>query len=903
MSNPASNLLFSSLANHLTVPVVITTVDSDALPATVAFVNNGFLSLTGFSEEQLIGKQLVDVFQLKEGTSIQVKVREQLRSSEPSSLEVYIQTSDSRKIWFQFRIQYLALSEGEAYLWTQEENPALPTLHPTFQVIDGNFSLKLKESPQPVFAFDRKGKLIFANHRFCQKTGYSFEELIVSGFGVVLIPEEHQLAEHTLKLTLNGAHQEVEFSVLPRNGGVLHWQIDSYPIYSQEHISGIICFAQDITQLTVRKQDELTIKKFLSIPSEYVDLREGLSSMMKEFCSITSLDAGEVWLPDYLHKKERLFAFHYPEGPTFLRYRDFSTTLEIPYHSELPKVMADQRNTVVNLFLESDFPRKKATEEAGFTAGFSVPVFSGNNLVATLMFFSRETLPDEIHTIRLIRMLAGRLGTYIESRRNAMESERIFDLVPDFLCILDRSGRFYRVNSRLASVLGPKPEELSGQSFFDWVDDEYMEISLSAFQKLQGESISRFENVMRNQDGKKFWLEWSLSSNNQEGIVYAAGKDLTIRILYDEELRNQNERFRLLRQATNDAIYDWDIRLDEIDWGDSFKRLFGHEINSEGSDLGGWEDFIHPVDRDRVVGNLNAAMLSKSRYWIDEYQYLCADETYKYILDRGIFLYDEKGNAIRMIGTMQDITPLKQSEATLIQLNDALQHRAHQLMGFNKELEQFAYIVSHDLQEPLRMISSFMQLLLNSKEVSMTERSEQYISFAIDGANRMKRLIQDLLTYSRVGTTEEDYAELNMQELVKDTLQVYQQMIRERDARISFGHLPAIRGIRSLIQQIIDNLLSNAIKYNDKPRPEIHFDCSETPTHYVFSIKDNGIGIDPRQKDLIYLPFKRLHNKNEYSGTGIGLAVCKKIAEKHHGQIWVESTPALGSTFFFSVHK
>jgi two-component system CheB/CheR fusion protein len=519
------------------------------------------------------------------------------------------------------------------------------------------------------------------------------------------------------------------------------------------------------------------------------------------------------------------------------------------------------------------------------------------------MFFSNQQLIEELRVIRLIRKLTSQLGSYIESKRIALESKQIFQLVPDLLCILDRSGRFYKVNNRFSEILGKTTDELIGTSFFDWVDEGYIEISLSAFQKLQSQDISRFENIVVDVHGKKFWLEWSLSSNNQDGIVYAAGKDLTLRILYDEELRSQNEKFRLLRQATNDAIYDWDIRQDSIDWGESFKRLFGHAEEPGSSSIHNWEDYLHPVDKERVMNNLQAGMLMKGRYWIDEYQYLCADGTYKYILDRGIFLYDEKGNALRMIGSMQDITALKQSEATLIQLNDALQHRAHQLMGFNKELEQFAYIVSHDLQEPLRMISSFMQLLLNSKEISMTERTEQYVGFAIDGANRMKRLIQDLLTYSRVGTTEEDFVDLSMTEVVKDTLLVYQQMIRERDAKVQIGNLPEIRGIRSLLQQIIDNLLSNAIKYNDKSRPEINFEYSETPTHHVFSVKDNGIGIDPRQHDLIYLPFKRLHNKNEYSGTGIGLAVCKKIAEKHQGQIWVESKLQEGSTFYFSLHK
>jgi PAS domain S-box-containing protein len=224
-------------------------------------------------------------------------------------------------------------------------------------------------------------------------------------------------------------------------------------------------------------------------------------------------------------------------------------------------------------------------------------------------------------------------------------------------------------------------------------------------------------------DDKRVWLEWSLNANNTEGIIYAAGQDLTLRILYDEELRNQNERFRLLREAANEGIYDWDIRRDEYDWGDSFTKLTGHSTIDIALNHDHWLSFIFSADKDRILNNQHAATFSNSKYWHEEYQYRCADGSYKYILDRGIFIYDESGNAIRLIGTMQDITALKQSEESLIQLNEALQHRAQQLLGFNKELEQFAYIVSHDLQEPLRMISSFMQLLLNSKEIHMGKHS------------------------------------------------------------------------------------------------------------------------------------------------------------------------------------
>ena len=894
------NEIFQHIANHLSVSVLITAQNDSAQHTSILYTNDALLMML---EKKSPDQTIEDLFGLQQGSSISEKIKINLQAESERSIELLITTATGKKHWMNFKLSPLLVNGQNYTLWQQQIKVNNVSSMPHYSFIEGDFRLELNNSPQIVFAFDTKGKLIYVNEKCCQMAGYAGDEFLNSGFSILLEGSDIQRAEAALKLTLEGIHQEVRLAIHPKFGGLQHWQLDGYPFYHNGQVAGTLCFANDTTNEVNDLETNEIVKRLLSQFQVSPNLNDGLSQMLEQLCNETEFKAAECWLPDYMHRKERLMAYHYPTAQEFNKFKDFSSTLEITFSPESKKSETVDSIRVENLFLQPDFPRRKACEEVGFTVGFAIPVAFANQQIATLMFFSDQQPVEELRVIRLIRKLASQLGSYIESKRIALESKQIFQLVPDLLCILDRSGRFYKVNKRFSEILGKSADELVGTSFFDWVDEGYIEISLSAFQKLQSQDVSRFENVVMDVNGKKFWLEWSLSSNNQDGIVYAAGKDLTLRILYDEELRSQNEKFRLLRQATNDAIYDWDIRQDSIDWGDSFTRLFGHAEEPGALSIRNWEDYLHPVDKERVMNNLQAGMLMKGRYWIDEYQYLCADGSYKYILDRGIFLYDDKGNALRMIGTMQDITALKQSEASLIQLNDALQHRAHQLLGFNKELEQFAYIVSHDLQEPLRMISSFMQLLLNSKEISMTERTEQYVGFAIDGANRMKRLIQDLLTYSRVGTTEEDFVDLSMTEVVKDTLLVYQQMIRERDAKVQVGDLPEIRGIRSLLQQIIDNLLSNAIKYNDKSRPEIQFGYTETPTHHVFSVKDNGIGIDPRQHDLIYLPFKRLHNKNEYSGTGIGLAVCKKIAEKHQGQIWVESQLKEGSTFYFSIHK
>ncbi len=900
MNQAISTDLFHALADHLNLPVFLTTAHTAEKAGYLLYSNSAFLSL--LERDQPL-EQLDEFLGIQSDSSISQKIQGLLTKEESSEIDLFVSTRSDRKFWISFQLKPIRINQQLFFLWQQDVKSNSGIAIPRYSFMDGDFTLELENSPQIVFAFNTNWRLIYANEKCCQMTGLTCEKLLDAGFSILLQGDDIQQAEASFQKTLAGLHQEIRLAIHSRFGGIQHWQIDGYPFYQDGKVAGTVCFANDVTNEIVEQQTNEIVNRLLSQFQSSVNLKEGLAAMLASLCAETKLAAGECWLPDYMHNKERLMAAHYPENPQYLKFRDFSSTLELTFIKEHPRSGKEEPIRVINLFLDPDFSRKKVCGEIGLTVGFAIPVEFAEEQVATLMFFSGSQLAEELKVIRLLRELALRLGSFIESKRISLESRQIFQLVPDLLCILDRSGKFYKVNQRFSEILGKSGEELVGTSFFDWVDDSYVEVSLTAFQNLQANDVSRFENVVVDLNGKKFWLEWSLSLNNQDGIVYAAGKDLTLRVLYDEELRSQNEKFRLLRQATNDAIYDWDIKQDIIDWGDSFSRLFGH-IEAPGlSRINNWEDFIHPVDKERVMNNLQARMLKKERYWIDEYQYLCADGTYKYILDRGIFLYDDKGNALRMIGTMQDITALKQSEATLIQLNDALQHRAQQLLGFNKELEQFAYIVSHDLQEPLRMISSFMQLLLDSKEISMTERTEQYVGFAIDGANRMKRLIQDLLTYSRVGTTEEDFVEISMMDIVHDALQVYQQMIRERDAKVYVSELPKIRGIRSLLQQIIDNLLSNAIKYNDKSRPEIRINYEDTFTHHIFSVKDNGIGIDSRQYDLIYLPFKRLHNKNEFSGTGIGLAVCKKIAEKHQGEIWVESILGEGSTFYFSVHK
>lgn len=236
--------------------------------------------------------------------------------------------------------------------------------------------------------------------------------------------------------------------------------------------------------------------------------------------------------------------------------------------------------------------------------------------------------------------------------------------------------------------------------------------------------------------------------------------------------------------------------------------------------------------------------------------------------------------------------------------NTELTLKLQAITGKNEELEQFAYIASHDLQEPLRMVTSFLTLLENKYENQLDDKARQYIHFAVDGAIRMRKIILDLLEYSRVGENDYDIEKIDMNDLLSEIVLLCRTTISEKGAVIEWENLPIINAAKTPFQQVLQNLISNAMKYqmlNVKPR--IKVTALETTKSWQFSVSDNGIGINPLFFDKIFVAFQRLHNKTEYSGSGIGLAICKKIVENYKGKIWVESVLGQGSTFNFTISK
>jgi PAS domain S-box-containing protein len=255
----------------------------------------------------------------------------------------------------------------------------------------------------------------------------------------------------------------------------------------------------------------------------------------------------------------------------------------------------------------------------------------------------------------------------------------------------------------------------------------------------------------------------------------------------------------------------------------------------------------------------------------------------------------ESEEGLLVTAAIRDITARKEAEAHLVQ-------KVAELSRSNEELAQFAYVASHDLQEPLRMVASYTQLLSRRYKGRLDSDADEFIAFAVDGAGRMQRLIQDLLEFSRVGTKGRELVETSSEVALGQALVNLRRAIQTSSAVVTHDPLPAVLADTAQLTQLFQNLVGNAIKYQKSGIPQVHISAAKNGGRkWVFSVQDNGLGIDPIYFERIFGMFQRLHKREEFDGTGIGLAICKKIVERHGGHISVESQPGQGSTFRFAL--
>ena len=492
-----------------------------------------------------------------------------------------------------------------------------------------------------------------------------------------------------------------------------------------------------------------------------------------------------------------------------------------------------------------------------------------------------------------------------------MNLRAVLDNTEELFIILDKELRIINFNKaaeekslkllNLQAEKGRSILEYAGIRQLPYLNELYAEVLNGAVRKDTVEISATGEN-------RKYIINIRyapLYANDEISGVIININDVTETKEKEAILLQTNERFYYATKATNDAIWDWDIENNVVlRIGDGLKNMFGYELTEAEKEKNFWQNRTHPDDLEAMTSKRNHILFQTSElYWEDEYRFRRADGTYAHIFDKGYIIRHPDGKPYRMIGATQDISLQKESEALLLELNNRLKKRAEELVNSNIELERFAYVASHDLQEPLRMVTSFLQLFKKRYEGKIDETADQYIHFAVDGAERMKTLIMDLLEYSRLGSKTETLQEIDLNYFLKELKEVFNKTSEEKGATITIGQMPIVKANKTQLFQLFQNLVSNALKYHSNQPPEISITCNIKEEEFVFEVKDNGIGIDPSAHEKVFVIFHRLHSRSEYSGTGIGLAICKKIVEQHGGRIWVESEPGKGSSFFFSLPR
>ncbi|SEW09393.1 ATP-binding protein [Natrinema salifodinae] len=546
-----------------------------------------------------------------------------------------------------------------------------------------------------------------------------------------------------------------------------------------------------------------------------------------------------------------------------------------------------------------DLPNEERLSEPTLLAdhdvksGISVVIGSVENPWGVLGTYATEEREFTDHDVNFVQSVANILATALENERAQRELEEIYGRISDAFFALDEEWQFTYLNDRAHELINPEGQDIVGKTVWN----EFPAAVRKQFK-------AKYERAMYEQETVSFeeyypepldrWFDVRAYPSETGLSVYF--RDVTERKERDQE----RELFRTLLDYSNDVVLVIEPETGQIlDANETACRRLGYaqdelleltvlDMERRFDDIEEWRSHVEDVKAEDAVTVIGEHERKDGTTYPAEVNIAHVE------LDRAY-----------MIGVARDITER--------------QERERQLEESNKRLEQFAYAASHDLQEPLRMVSSYLQLIESRYADALDDDGKEFIEYAVDGAERMKAMIDGLLAYSRVETQGDPFEPVDLDEVVDDVLEDLRLQIEESDAEITVDDLPRVEGDPSQLRQVFQNLLSNAIAYSGDEPPRVHITAQRgadrgdrsarsevgeggaAGEQWTISVRDEGIGIDPEDKDRVFEVFQRLHGREECSGTGIGLALCQRIVERHGGEIRVDAEPGEGSTFSFTL--
>jgi PAS domain S-box-containing protein len=744
----------------------------------------------------------------------------------------------------------------------------------TLAQVEGRYRGLLEAAPDAMVVINQDEDIIVLNVQAERKFGYPRDELlgqkvqniIPEGFAERLIADGTRSASDALAQQIGTG---IELIGRRKDGGEFPIELMLSPLESAE---GILVTAA-IRDISVRKEAEKTLAQ---MEGRYRGLLEAAPDAM-----VVVNQEGDIVLLNL--QAERQFGYRRDE------------LLGQKVKNIIPKGFAER--------LIADETRT-ASEALAQQIGTGIELIGrrkdGGEFPIELMLSPLESAEGILVTAAIrdisVRKEAEKTLAQMEGRYRGL-----LEAAPDAMVVVNQEGDIVLLNLQAERQFGYRRDELLGQKVKNIIPEGFAERLIADETRSASEALAQrigtgIELIGRRKDGGEFPIELMLSPlESAEGIlVTAAIRDISVRKNAEKYLAQMEGRYRGLLEAAPDAMV---------------------VVNQEG---------------DIVLLNLQAE--KQFRYRRDE----LLGQKVKNIIPEGFAerliadrlrsaedaLAQQIGTGLELTGRRRDgsefpielmLSPLENSKGTLVtaairdisvrkDVEKHLAQKVEELSRSNDELGQFVYIASHDLQEPLRMVASYTQLLSKRYSGKLDADADEFIAFAVDGASRMQRLIRDLLAYSRVGTKGNDLQDISSEEAFRQAMINLQGVVEDSGALVTHDSLPSVMADETQLIQLFQNLVGNAIKYQYPGIPRIHVSAARNDQGvWIFSVRDNGIGIEPQYFDKIFGVFQRLHRREEFAGTGIGLAICKKIVERHGGGITVESELGHGSTFRFTL--
>ncbi len=744
------------------------------------------------------------------------------------------------------------------------------------------FKVIFNDAPMGIAIIDSlNGKLFNINPMFAKIVGRTIAEMTNIDWMSITHPDDIQLdlnnRAQLLAGEINGYRMEKRY-IHPDGSFVWINMTISKILNHDKSNPRNLCMIEDITERKRAEQELIIANKELKQANERFELiGEATNDGLWDF----NLETNQIWSNE---RHQQLYGLsladpvpNYEEWKQRIHPEDRERTVKV-----VEETMASERNNCITEY-------RFNTQNIGWM----------NIYGRTLINRNKEGKP-----VRLI----GSMMDITERKKNERELSKnenhlrvILQTNPECIKLIGTNGKLEDMNSAgLAMIEADSFEQIKGKSLFDVIDKPYW----SAFSQLtqnvfEGKS-GNLEFEITGLKGTHRWMETHAVplKDAEDKIIFLLGttRDITERKKTEKEILRVIERYDMIAKATSDTIWDWDITNDKILYSEGITNMFGYEKTKIENITGWWKTKIHPDDLE-IVQEAIAAAFKKHSYNLQlEYRFRCADESFKYIYDRAFIIYDEHKKPCRMIGAMQDVNKLKESEISLNELNDNLQKQNKELIKTNKELDHFVYSVSHDLRSPL---TSVLGLLYFIEEESQETDTLEHVKMIRNSINRLDLFIKNILNYSRNNRTIVEVENIPLQKTAVETVNSLHDMKEAKgiDFEIEIKERQPFYSDRLRFNTILENLISNAIKYHKKDKSGSYIKITGQSDHEKLQliIADNGIGIEPAHHNKIFDIFFRLSGNTD--GTGIGLYIVKETVEILQGSIQIQSEKGTGTIF------